>query len=340
MNLAVISKLWEPTTPLSSGGTGASIGNLVNGLVDRGHKVTLFATGDSETRAQELVSVRDEPYRGDYSEIHEYRNIAEAFRRHREFDLIHCAVEHKSVLFGDLTDTPSLHSIRYGEFFDQEQEMLESYKNLDFVGNSRAITEFLPFLSWQGFVYNGIDADQFPYSEDKDDYLLFLARLTEQKGVDIAIQTARKLGKKLILAGKMVDRDSEFLQKKVHPFIDDKNIIYKGELAGEEKLELLAKASGVLQPVRFFEACSNTILEAMACGTPVVAFDSGSNRELVEDGKTGFVVSDQAGMEEAVSKLNRIKPRDCRDRVEKFFSLEQMVKDYEKIYERMLGSSQ
>ena len=120
MNLAIISKLWESTTPLSSGGTGASIGGLIDGLVEAGHRVTLFATGDSKTKAQELVSVREQPYRGDYSEIQEYRNIAETFRRHREFDLIHCAVEHKSVLFGDLVETPSLHSIRYGEFFDQE----------------------------------------------------------------------------------------------------------------------------------------------------------------------------------------------------------------------------
>lgn len=336
MNLAIVSKLWENTTPLSGGGTGASIGALVNGLVDNGHRVTLFATGNSETKAQELVSVRKEPYQGDYSEIHEYRNIAEAFRRHREFDLIHCAVEHKSVLFGDLVDTPSLHSIRYGEFFEHEQELLRSYKDLNFVGNSRAITELLPFLNWQESVYNGVNTDEFPLEEDKDDYLLFLARMSEQKGVDLAIDTARKLNKKLILAGKMEDRDKHFLQDKVLPYIDNENIVYKGEVSGEAKLELLKKASCLLQPVRLFEACSNTILEAMACGTPVVALDGGSNRELVEHGTTGFVVSEPGEIEGAVADIKSIEPAACRKRVEENFSRDKMVAGYEEIYKKLI----
>ncbi len=339
MKLAIVSKLWEETTPLSRGGTGASIGSLVNGLVDRGHQVTLFATGNSETKAQELVSVREMPFRGDYSEVQEYQNIAGAFARHQDFDLIHCAVEHKSVLFGKAVSTPSLHSIRYGEFFEHEIELLREYQDLCFVANSQSLTELLPFLNWQGFVYNGLKIEDFPFKEKKEDYLLFLARVNEQKGADLAIETARKLNKRLFLVGNMVDRDRDFLESKVKPYLDNDQIVYLGEVSGPRKLELLQNAEAVLQPVRFFEACSNTLLEAMACGTPVVATDSGSNRELIEDGRTGFVVKDGEDLAEAVSRVKEIDPAHCRQRVSDNFSLEAMINGYERIYDKLLKKS-
>jgi len=337
MKIAIISKLWEETTPLSRGGTGASIGSLVDGLVDKGHQITLFATGDSNTRARGLVAVREKPFRDDYSEIQEYDNISRAFKRHKEFDIIHCAVEHKSVFFGGLTDTPSLHSIRYGEFFEQEEELLKRNKNLNFMANSQAVTKFLPFLNWQGVVYNGVSIDKFPFNEQAGDYLLFLARITEQKGVDRAIQVARASGKKLILAGKMADKDSEFIKKKVSPFIDDKQIKYLGEVTQERKIELLRNAYCLIQPNRLFEACSNSFLEAMACGTPVVTLDKGSNRELVKSGFTGFVAEKEEDLTDAVFKIRDIKRKDCRERVEKYFSREKMVEGYLNLYKKIIN---
>jgi glycosyltransferase involved in cell wall biosynthesis len=305
-------------------------------LVDRGHKITLFATGNSKTKTQKLISVREMPYRGDYSEIHEYENIAGAFRRHKDFDIIHCAVEQKSVLFGDLVPTPSLHSIRYGEFFDHELALLKKYKNLNFVCNSKAIKKLLPFLNWQGFVYNGISLKDFPYSDKKGDYLLFLGRLSEQKGVDTAIKLAKKLNKKLILAGKLVDRDSKFTKKHIDPFIDNKNIIYRGEVKGKKKIDLLKNAYCLIQPNRIFEACSNSILEALACGTPVVTMDTGSNKEIVKHGKTGFVVRNEKELAGAIKNVDKINRKDCRESIEKNFSIEKMVEGYEKIYEKII----
>ena len=339
MKIAIVSKLWEETTPLSRGGTGASIGSLVNGLVDKGHKVTLFATGNSQTKAQELISVREEPFRDDYSEIHEYENIAGAFRRHGSFDIIHCACEHKSVLFGDLVSTPSLHSIRYGEFFEHEWNLLKKYQNLNFMGNSRAITHLLPFLNWRGVVHNGISTDKFSFSSQTGEYLLFLSRLSEQKGVDIAIQVAKNLGKKLILAGKMVDTDSQFSREKVLPQIDDKQIQYLGEVKEERKIELLQNAYCLIQPNRIFESCSNSILEAMSCGTPVVALNRGSNAELVESGVTGFVVTQEKELEEAVKKVKQIKREKCRERVMEYFSQEKMTGGYVDLYGKIINNS-
>jgi len=337
MKIAIVSKLWEETSPTSRGGTGASVGTLVNELVARGHKITLFASGNSATRAQELSAVRPRPYRqGQYSEIHEYENIAAAFRRHREFDLIHCAVEQKSVLFGDLTTTPSLHSIRYAEFFAHEINLLKKYRRLNFVANSRSVIKELPWLNWRGFVYNGLDLSLFPFSAKEQGYLLFLARMSPQKGVDLAIKIARQLKLKLILAGKKVPTDNKFLADKVTPFIDNKNIIYLGEVGFKKKVSLLKNASALLQFSRLPEACSNTILEAMACGTPVIALNNGSNKELIKHGRVGFVVKKPAQIIAAIKKIPSLRRIECRRHIEKHFSQDEMVDGYEKVYKQLI----
>jgi len=336
MKIAVVSKLWEETSARSQGGTGASVGTLVDGLVEAGHKVTLFATGNSRTQAQELVSVREQPYQGDYSEVHEYEHIADAFRRHRDFDIIHCAVEHKSVLFADLVATPSLHSIRYGEFFEHEAALLDKYKHLAFMANSRAVTGLLPGLNWQGVVYNGLDTERFPFNFEPGDYLVFLGRMSPQKGPETAIRLAHKLNKQLFLAGKMEETDRAYLDEQVLPYIDGERIVYLGELGFDEKADLLKNAQALVYPNRFFEACSNTILEAQACGTPVVAFDIGSNRELVRDGETGFVVSGEEQMQDRLGKVGSIERRACRDRVENNFTKPIMVEQYIALYNKVI----
>ncbi len=338
MKIAIVAKLWEEVSPFSRGGTGSSLGFLVNGLVERGHQITLFATGNSKTKAQRLVSVRELPYRGDYSEIHEYENIANAFREHKNFDIIHCAVEQKSVLFGGLVDTPSLHSIRYGEFFEHELELLKKYKDLDFVGNSKGLKRVLPFLNWKGTIYNGLDVDRFSYQKDPEDYLLYLARLSPAKGVDIAIDVAREANRKLFIAGKMSETDRDFLDKKVLPFIDGENVIYLGEIGDKKKVKVLSEAYALLQPAstKIFEACSNTILEAMASGVPVIATDSGSNKELIKEGRTGFVVKTKKQMVKAVDKVKKIDRKECLKRAKRYFSLDKMVSEYESLYKKMI----
>ena len=339
LKIAIISKLWEETTPDSRGGTGSSIGYLVNGLVDKGHQVTLFATGDSKTKAQKLISVRKTYYKNDYSEVHEYQNIAEAFRRAKDFDIIHCAVEQKSVIFADLVKTPSIHSIRYGEFFEQERQLLKKYKHLNYVGISKSLKKLLPFLNWREIIYNGLDFSNFIQQKNPGDYLLFLARLSPQKGVDTAIKIAKKLKMKLVLAGKISEADRGFLDKNVFPFIDGKQIIYQGEVLGKKKKELLSNAFCLIQPNRIIEAFGNTFLEAMASGVPVVAYDQGAIRELVVNGKTGYVVKDFNEMLKALKLVKNIKKEDCLERAKKFFSLEKMVNSYEDLYYKIIDEN-
>lgn len=311
-----------------------SVGLLANELVKRGHKVTLFATGDSKTKAK-LISVRDRPWRDDYSEPIEYLNIAAAFSEANKFDIIHCHVEHKAALFADLVKTPHLLTLRYGEFFEDELNILKRYKHLNWSANSKALTKLLPFIKFKGVVYNGLDLKRYPFNNNPKDYLLFLGRVSPQKGPDIAIQAAKKLRKKIILAGKMVKRDKTYL-KSLIPRIDDEKIKYIGEVKFKEKIELLKNAYCLLYPNKIFEACSNTILEAQTCGTPVIAFDNGSNKELIKNKKTGFAVKNIEQMIAAIKKIDLIDRQACRKHIEKNFTVGKMADGYEKLYCKLI----
>lgn len=337
LKIAIVSKLWEETSAHSRGGTGSSIGFLVDALVDRGHQVTLLASGNSKTKAQKLISVRPQHYQGDYSEIHEYNNIARAFQRSNDFDIIHCAVEHKSVIFADLVQTPSIHSIRYGEFFEQERQLLKEYRHLNYVGISKSLKKILPFLNWQDFIYNGLDYREFYQSDQVGDYLLFLARVSPQKGVDTAIKVAKKLKMKLIIAGKISDTDTDFLKKHFYPNIDGQQIVYLGEVLGDKKKELLSRAYCLIQPNRVKEAFGNSILESLASAVPAVVYDQGAFKELIESGKSGYVVDNNFNdLVRAVKMVKDLNKEDCLERVKSKFSLEQMVDSYLNLYYRLI----
>jgi glycosyltransferase involved in cell wall biosynthesis len=333
MKIALISKLWETTDPSSTGGTGMSVGLLADELVSRGHKVTLFATGNSKTKAK-LVSIRHKKWDSDYSEPLEYLNIAQAFSDHKKFDIIHTHVEQKAAMFADLVDkTPVLMSIRYGEFLKDELTILKTYKNLNWLANSKVITKILPFIKFKDVVYNGLDMSRYKTGLDKG-YLLFLARLSPQKGPHIAIAAAKKLGMKLIIAGKIVDTDKKYLEEQILKHVDGKQIKYVGEVGFKEKIKLLSGATALLHPNSIAEACSNVILEAQACGVPVIAYNNGSNKELIVNKKTGFIVKNLNGIISAINKIDTINRDGCRQHIEKNFSLQKMADNYEKIYKK------
>lgn len=337
MKIAIVSKLWEATSPDSTGGTGAAVGYLVKELRQRGHDVTLFATSDSIADGNLVSSISSHDFRSQYSETQEFFNIASAFDRRRDFDIIHCHNEFKSLFFGAASSVPSLHTVRYGEFFSDELKIFNSFKHLNFVGISQAVRDMLPDLNWQGVVHNGLDLKRFPYLEQKEDYLLFLARLSPQKGPDAAIRVANKLGRRLILAGKRSERDSKYLQKMVDPFIDGDRIKYLGEVDFSTKTELLSKAACLLHPITCPEAFGMTIIEAMACGTPVISYRPGAIEEIIIDHKTGFIVDSEEEIIEAIGRLSEIRATYCRQRVENNFTVARMADGYEKIYQRIIN---
>ena len=337
MKIAIVSKLWEATEPESTGGTGAVAGYLVEELVRRGHEVSLFATSDSRTSAQLIPGPGAAEFRKNYSEAQEFLNISSAFDRRDNFDIIHCHNDYKSLFFGAASQTPSLHSVQYGEFFADELAVFEKFKHLNFVGISQAIQKMLPQLNWRGLVYNGLDTRRFSYQENKEDYLLFLGRLSPQKGVSVAIQIAKRLNRRLLIAGKKSEQDAEYLRRQVDPFIDGTKIKYMGEVGFDKKVDLLSRAACLLHPVNILEAFGMTLIEAAACGTPVIAFDQGAIPEIIINGETGFIVNNEEEMVRAVGELKKISARNCRQRVENNFTAEKMAEGYEEIYRKLIA---
>jgi glycosyltransferase involved in cell wall biosynthesis len=335
MRIAVVSKLWEKTDPFSTGGTGMSVGTLINGLVEDGHQVTLFATADSKSRAQKLISFQKKPYQNDYSEIKEYQNIAQAFKQAKDFDIINTHIEHKACFFAPLTKTPTLITLRYGEFFADELNLLRQNRLLNYSFNSTSLQKKFSFLNSLGVVYNGLDLNNYPFVHESQNYLLFLGRVSPQKGTALAIQAALKSNYKLIIAGKIVKSDQDYFKKQILPYLDNKRITYQGEVNFKKKIQLLSQALALIQPTQFFEACSNVILEAQACGTPVITFNKGANKELVKDGQTGFITTPRS-LTKAIKSIHQIKRQDCHDWIGKNFNYKDMVAGYEKIYQKLI----
>lgn len=332
LKIAIISKLWESTSPYSTGGTGVIVGNLVNGLVRRGHNVTLFATGDSKTLAQKTISVQYKHFMNNYSEIKEYQNIHNCYKIADKFDIINTHVEHKACLFAPLVKTPSLVTIEYGEFFPDELNLIKQNKNFIYVTISESMKSVLPFIKFKKVIHCGLDLNLFPFNDKSKDYLLFLARMSPQKGPHLAVQLAKKLKMKLILAGKTSLVDKDYLKNKVFKFVDNKNIFYVSEVKFKEKVKLLKNAMVLLHPIIVHEAFGMTLIEAGACGTPVISFDSGSPREIIKNNINGWVVKNADEMEQKIKQLDKISRFQCRKLVENNFSAEKMVDNYEKLF--------
>jgi glycosyltransferase involved in cell wall biosynthesis len=190
--------------------------------------------------------------------------------------------------------------------------------------------------TFSGVVYNAIDVKSFPYDEDKADYLLFLSRLSPEKGAHLAIEVARRTGMPLLIAGKVDTFDGDYFQKMVEPLIDGKQVRFVGEADYVQKRELYAKARCLLLPICWEEPFGLAMPEAMACGTPVIAFRRGAAPEIIVHGETGFLVDDVDGMVEAVYETNRIDPARCRRHVEERFDVPRMADNYLALYQRIL----
>ena len=193
-----------------------------------------------------------------------------------------------------------------------------------------------PGMDWAGRAYNAIAVEQWPFTPEKDDYLLAFGRVCEAKGFHHSIEAAKRLDRKLIMAGVLQEPYREYFEEKVAPHIDGDQIVYEGEVSDERKRELFAHAHAFLFPITWPEPFGLVMIEAMACGTPVVALRQGSVPEVVDDGVTGFVVDEFEEFVAAVGRVGEIDPAVCRRTVEQRFTVERMVTDYEAIYRRYL----
>ncbi len=334
MRIAMLSPIAWRTPPLNYGPWERMVSLLTEGLVKRGVDVTLFATGQSETKAK-LVSVVAKGYEEDRElspKVWECLHISELFERADEFDIIHNQFDFLPLTYTSMTKTPVVATIHGFS----SQKILPVYRKYNdrayYVAISNA--DRSPELSYIATVYHGIDIESFTFNPNPGEYLLFFGRFHWDKGAKEAIEIAKKTGMRLIMAG--IIQDEAYFEREVKPHIDDKMIIFAGTAGPEERDELLGKAFALLHPINFEEPFGFSVVESMACGAPVIAFNKGSMTELIIDGKTGFLVSTVGEAVNAVSRIKFIIRKECRAYVEDRFTAERMVDDYMKVYRKIL----
>jgi len=307
---------------------------LAEGLVDQGLEVTLFATGDSLTSAR-LDSICPAPYEEDKqmdAKVWECLHIAHLFEQADQFDIIHNNYDFLPLSYSRLVKTPVVTTI-HGFSSPKILPVYRKY-NKDNYYISISNSDRSPDLDYFRTVYHGIDLSLFTLSETPGDYLLYFGRIHPDKGTYEAVQIARNFGMKLMMAG--IIQDESYYHTQIAPYIDAENIIYVGAVGPERRNELLRGAYALLHPIYFHEPFGLSVVEAMACGTPVIAFDRGSMPEVIKEGQTGFLVNN---IDEAVDKLKAIPGLDrnvCRRWVEERFSKERMVADYISVYDTII----
>lgn len=342
MKIAQIAPCWLTVPPHGYGGTELVVAHLANGLVDRGHDVTLFASGGSVTKAK-LVSYYDEPpgtiaiVANPFADL---PHVLQAYSHAGEFDLIHDHTSPLGISIGaHISQPPVVHTLHGPPFAPDAKPIYELIgKQLHVVAISQYQRAGMPELNYAGVVYNGIDLNDYPFRKEKEDYLLFLGRMSPQKGAHLAIDAATRLGRRLIIATKIAEPvEEEYFEKEVKPVLTDK-VEMLGEISVEEKADLYSRATCTLMPIQWPEPFGLVMTESMACGTPVAAYRNGSVPEIIEDGVSGFIVEDQDGLMRAIERVGEIDPAACRARVEALFSTTAMLDGYESVYQKVLSS--
>lgn len=339
MRIAQIAPPWFSVPPAGYGGIEWVVALLADGLAANGHDVTLYASGGSTTKATLKSYFETPPGAAHLGETWwDAMHAAFAYLDADAFDVIH---DHSGMVgpsIGVHVRPPVVHTL-HGPFVERSEAFYRLLSGrIHYVAISEAQREFCPDLSYAGTVHNGIDLSLFPYRETKEDFLLFLGRVNREKGPELAVEVAKRTGKRLVMAIKKAEAfEDEYWRTVVEPALTgDEEII--GEITAAEKADLLARASCVLFPIQWPEPFGLVMAEANACGTPVLAFPYGAAPEVIADGETGYLCSSIDEMCHRVADVARIDPAACRQHVERNFSAAKMVEGYERIFER-LGAS-
>jgi glycosyltransferase involved in cell wall biosynthesis len=341
MRIAQVSPLFESVPPKLYGGTERVVSWVTEELVRRGHDVTLFASGDSHTRARLIApcrrSLRLDPARPDPIAFHTME-LAQVFDRAREFDVIHCHVDYLAFPFGRLVATPTLHTLHGRLDLRHMVQVLSEFRDVPLVSISdgqRAPVADLP-LNWLATVYHGVPAETVPFHPEPGNYLAFLGRLSPEKGVHVAIEVAKRVGLPLRIAAKVDAADLSYFEQ-IRPLLNHPLVEFIGEVADDEKWRFLGEALCLLFPIDWPEPFGITMIEALACGTPVVARPAGSVPEVLRDGATGYIAETVQELVVAVKRVDLIDRAGCRREVEERFSVGAMTDRYEAAYARLAG---
>ena len=334
MRIGMIAPISWRVPPRGYGPWERVVSLLTEGLVKRGLDVTLFATEDSLTQAK-LAAICPRPYSEDSSldpKVWECLHISHAFERAAEFDLIHNHFDFLPLSYSALTTTPVLTTI-HGFSSEKILPVYQKYnKTTHYVAISNADRH--PALDYAATVYHGIPMAEFTLRSNPDDYLLFFGRIHPEKGVVEAIEVAHRTGRRLIIAGLI--QDQVYFDEQVVPHLDNGQISYIGLVEPDRRNEILGGAYALLHLINFAEPFGLSMIEAMACGTPVIAYPLGSIPEIVKHQQTGFIVN---SLEEAVTAVQAVEQLDrafIRRFIAQNFSCEQMVEGYIQVYQQVL----
>ncbi|MGE5389870.1 MAG: glycosyltransferase family 4 protein [Deltaproteobacteria bacterium] len=337
MKIALLAPIAWRTPPRHYGPWEQVVSLLAEGLVERGIDVTLFATGDSQTSGR-LDYICPLPYEENKSvdpKVWEGLHIAHCMEKADQFDLIHNHYDFLPLCFSRLIRTPMLTTI-HGFSSRRIMPVYREYDaNTHYISISNA--DRSPDLNYLATVYHGIDLDQFTFSPQGGDYLLYFGRIHPDKGTAEAIEIARLCGKRLLIAG--IIQDKHYFNGRIAPHIDNKTVTYLGSLGPERRNEVMGGALALLHPIHFDEPFGLSVIEAMACGTPVIAFNRGSMPEVIHHGISGFLVKNVGEACPAIGMITTLKRRDCRNWVKERFSRQRMVDDYIKAYQEILENS-
>ncbi|MEO0458612.1 MAG: glycosyltransferase family 4 protein [Cyanobacteria bacterium P01_A01_bin.114] len=341
MRIAQVTPLWEQVPPSGYGGIEIVVSLLTDELVRRGHQVTLFASGDSETLAH-LNSGCDMALRSlgtlppDYAH-YASRQLSKVFDHAGEFDVIHSHMDLAALPYGQRSLTPVVHTV-HGILADVTRKIFSRYRQENFVSISTSQRRDDLGLNYVATVYNAIALDQFEFYPQSavPPYLVFLGRMSVEKGPHLAIEIAKRSGLPLKMAGKIDFDNREFFDQQVAPHIDGQQIEFLGEINHPQKNALMGQALATLFPITWPEPFGLVMAESMACGTPVIAIAMGAAPEIVVDGQTGFLCYTVEDCIKALANIPALNRQACRDHVAANFGVGRMVDGYEAVYRQLM----
>ena len=340
MRIAQVAPLHECVPPKLYGGTERIVSYLTEELVRQGHEVTLFASGDSMTSAR-LIPVCPESLRLNPHVIdplaHHTLLLEEVFRRKHEFDIIHFHIDFLHFPLSRRERVANVTTLHGRLDLPDLVPLYRAFRDMPLISISDAQRRPLAGVNWRATVYHGMPEDCLLPGTGEGNYLAFLGRISPEKGLDEAIAIARRVGMPLKIAAKVDRADREYFERVIKGQLDHELIEYIGEIGYAEKNEFLGNAAALLFPIQWPEPFGIVMMEAMACGTPVIAYPRGSVPEIIEDGVNGFIAHDIEQAAAAVKRVSELDRKGCRERFEQRFTATRMAEDYIAVYEQLIG---
>ena len=339
MRIAQVAPLIESVPPKQYGGTERIVSYLTEELVRAGHDVTLFASGDSITRARLIPACRGSLRLNKHCVDHLAHHLVmmdQVLEHARNFDVIHFHTDYLHFPVARYVPVPHVTTLHGRLDLPDLIPVYDRFRDIPVISISNAQRKPLPWANWAGTIYHGLPPDLFRFQPNPGTYLAFLGRISPEKRADRAIEIAKRAGMPLKIAAKVDRVDKRYFKRVVEPLLDASHVEWVGEISDREKDDFLGNAYALLFPIDWPEPFGLVMIEAIACGTPVIAYDGGAVPEVIEDGQTGFIAKNLEDAADAVHRVSEISRTHCRKIFKKRFTVTRMARDYVRIYRRTI----